>query len=193
MINIHEKHFIESIPYEQVNPSHKRSTDFKNIHDIENKLTSFQIYHEQNLHVITKHNTEKYLSNTKKVSTSPLENQNLTLMQQVTINEGTPYVPVNLSKNAGNPGGELKPYDGKSTRLQELSLMNITYCGAIHYDFHLDMKLDYTISRNFQEMSISELETLHQLCELERTQILQSLALAVLKIPYTGYLLSGNR
>ena len=38
-----------------------------------------------------------------------------------------------------------------------------------------------------------ELETLHQLCELERTHILQSLALAVLKIPYAGYLLSGNR
>ena len=42
-------------------------------------------------------------------------------------------------------------------------------------------------------MSLSELETLHQLCELERTQILQSLALAVLKIPYTTYLLSGKR
>ena len=42
-------------------------------------------------------------------------------------------------------------------------------------------------------MSLSELETLHQLCELERTQILQSLALAVLKIPYAGYLLPGNR
>ena len=46
------------------------------------------------------------------------------------------------------------------------------------------MKLDYPISRIFQEMSLSELETLHQLCELERTQILQPLALAVLKIPY---------
>ena len=45
----------------------------------------------------------------------------------------------------------------------------------------------------FQEMSLSKLETLHQLCELERTQILQSLALAVLKVPYAGYLLSGNR
>ena len=61
--------------------------------------------------------------------------------------------------------------------------MNSTYFGAIHYDNHLDMKLDYTISRTFQEMSLSELETLHQLCELERTQILQSLALAVLKYP----------
>ena len=109
------------------------------------------------------------------------------------INEGTSYVPVNFYKSKGQPGGKLKPYDSKSTRLQELSLMNSTYFGNIHYDIHLDMKLDYTIRRSFQEMSLSELELLHQLCELERTQILQSLALAVLKIPYAGYLLSGNR
>ena len=55
------------------------------------------------------------------------------------------------------------------------------------------MKLDYTISRVFKEISPSELETLHQLCELERTQILQSLALVVLKLSYTGYFLFGNR
>ena len=71
--------------------------------------------------------------------------------------------------------------------------MNRAYFGAIHYDIHLEMKLDYTISKIFQEMSLSELETLHQFCELDRTEILQSLSLAVLKIPYAGYLLSGNR
>ena len=89
------------------------------------------------------------------------------------INEDTSYIPVNLHKTAGNPGGKLEPYDSKSTRLHELSLMINTYFGAIHYGIHLDMKLDYTISRIFQEMSLSELETLHQLCELERTQFLQ--------------------
>ena len=109
------------------------------------------------------------------------------------LNEGTSYIPVNFQKSTGQPGGKLKPHDSKSTRLQELSLMNSTYFDNIHYDIHLDMKLDYTINRIFQEMSLSELERLHQLCELERTQILQSLALAVLKIPYAGYLLSGNR
>ena len=102
------------------------------------------------------------------------------------------YVSVKFQKNAGRTGGKLKPQDTESTRLQELSIMNNTYFGAIHYDIHLDMKIDYTISRIFHEMSLSELETLHQLCELERTQILQSLALALLKIPYAGYLLSGN-
>ena len=102
------------------------------------------------------------------------------------INAGTSYIPVSFQKNTGQPGGKLKPYDSKSTRLQELSLMNSTYFGNIHNDIHLDLKLDYTINRIFQEMSLFDLETLHQLCELERTQILQSLALAVLKIPYAG-------
>ena len=71
--------------------------------------------------------------------------------------------------------------------------MNSTYFGAIHYDIHLDMKLNYTINGIFQKISLSDLETLYQLCELKRTQILQSLAQAVLKIPYAGYLLSRNR
>ena len=74
----------------------------------------------------------------------------------------------------------------KITRLQELSLMNNIYFGATHYDTHLDVKLDYTISRTFQEMSLSELETLHHLYELKTTQTLQSLAIAVLKNPYAG-------
>ena len=104
------------------------------------------------------------------------------------LTDGNTYVSVKFQKNIGRIGGKLKPQDADSTRLQELSLMNRTYFGAIHYDIHLDIKLDYTISRIFQDMSLSELETLHQLCELERTQILQSLALAVLKIPYAGYL-----
>ena len=65
------------------------------------------------------------------------------------INEGTSYIPVNFQKSTGQPGGKLKSHDSKSTRLQELSLMNSTYFVNIHYDIHLDMKLDYTISRIF--------------------------------------------
>ena len=52
------------------------------------------------------------------------------------------------------------------------------------------MKLDNTISRFLQEMSLSELETLYHLCEIPQT--LQSFAPAVLKLRYAGYLLSGN-
>ena len=65
MIKFHEKYFIQSIPYEQVHPSRKLSSNFRNIDNIENKLTRFQIYQEQNLHVntgihFTEHNTLKY-------------------------------------------------------------------------------------------------------------------------------------
>ena len=108
-------------------------------------------------------------------------------------NDENSYILVHLLRNTGQTGGKTESQDKDSTRLQEQSLMNNTYFGAIHYDIHLDMKLDYTISRIFQEMSLSERETLHHSCELEKTQMLQSLALALLKIPYAGYLLSGFR
>ena len=64
-------------------------------------------------------------------------------------NDGKPYTSVNFRESTGQPGGKLTPIDRKNTRLQELSLMNTTYFGNIHYDIHLDMKLDYTISRIF--------------------------------------------
>ena len=103
------------------------------------------------------------------------------------------YISVTFLKNTGRTGGKLRPQDKSSTRLQELSIMNKTYVGAILYYIHLGMKLDYTISGIFQEISLSELETLHRLCELERTQIIQSLHLQ-----YQNYLMqdifwSGNR
>ena len=115
------------------------------------------------------------------------------MYQSHSCTDGNPYVSVNFQENIGRIGGKVKPQDTDSTRLQKLSFMNRTHFGANHYDIHLDMKVDYTKSRIFHEMSLSELETLHQLCELERTQILQSLALAVLKIPYAVYLSSGIR
>ena len=49
IIKVHEKYFIESIPYEQVNPVYKRSKNFENSHDIENKLTRFKIYQKTEL------------------------------------------------------------------------------------------------------------------------------------------------
>ena len=50
------------------------------------------------------------------------------------------YFSVKFQKKTGRIGGKLKPQDTESTRLQELSLMNSTYCGKILYDIHLDMK-----------------------------------------------------
>ena len=82
------------------------------------------------------------------------------------------YVSVKFQKNTGRIGRKLKPQDTDSSHLQELSLMNNTLFDTIHYDIHLDIKLEYTKCGIFQEMSLTELETLHQLCALESTQIL---------------------
>ena len=67
------------------------------------------------------------------------------------------YVSVKFQKNTGRTGGKLKLQDTDSTHLQNLSLMNNTHFGATHYEIHLDMKLDYTISKIFQERSLTEL------------------------------------
>ena len=50
-IKIHQKHFKESIPYEDVNPDHfrQRNYNFRNIHIVEKKLTRFQSYPETEL------------------------------------------------------------------------------------------------------------------------------------------------
>ena len=74
MIKFHQKYFIESIPVEKVNPIEGLSTNFRKIHNVEKKLTLFQIFHETEFACIyknhsTKHNTPKYLLNTTKVST----------------------------------------------------------------------------------------------------------------------------
>ena len=55
-------------------------------------------------------------------------------------NDENSYIPVTFLKITGNPGGKVCPQDEGSTRLQELSLLNNTYFGAIHFDIHLDIK-----------------------------------------------------
>ena len=51
------------------------------------------------------------------------------------------YIPVTFHKNTGNSDGKIYPENKDGTRLQDLSLMNNPYFSAVHYDFHLDMKL----------------------------------------------------
>ena len=155
MIKFHENYFIESIPYEQVNPSRKQSNDFKNILDTQNKLTRCQIYQETEF--ACKYRNPLYKTQYSEILVEYEKGFDMTTGKIKfdpyatchPINEGTSLIPVNFQKSTGQPGGKLKPHDSKSTRLQELSLMNSTYFGNIHYNIHLDMKLDYTISRIF--------------------------------------------
>ena len=60
------------------------------------------------------------------------------------------YIPVTFYENNGNIGGKIRPENKDSTRLWKFSLMKYKYSGAKHYEVHLDMKMDYPISRIFQ-------------------------------------------
>ena len=132
MIIFHEKYFIDSIPFENFNPKQKKqhNTKFRNIHNIEKKLTLFQTYHK--IQFACKYKNPLYKTQyseklveyddgfdmtTGKIKYNPYATHK-------TINKGTPYIPVNLHKNAGNSRGKVKQQYTESTRLQKLSPMN---------------------------------------------------------------------
>ena len=50
--------------------------------------------------------------------------------------------------------------------------LNISnYFATIDYDAHINIKNDFTINHVFKSMTVRELNTLHTVCELERTQL----------------------
>ena len=51
MIKLHQNFFIKSITFEDLNPDQRRHSNyrFRNVHNIENKLTPFQIHPETEL------------------------------------------------------------------------------------------------------------------------------------------------
>ena len=64
---------------------------------------------------------------------------------------------------------------------------------ALDYDAHINTKFDFTINHVFKSMTVQELNHLHTVCELERTQLLTILAMSVKNPHLTGFLLTGNR
>ena len=63
---------------------------------------------------------------------------------------------------------------------------------TIDYDAHINTKIDFTINHVFKSMTVQELNTLHTVCELERTQLLTILAMSVKNPQLAGFLLTGN-
>ena len=124
-----------------MNTHHKLSDDFRKINNIENKLTRFQIYQEtefackyvnplyktQYSEILVEYE-QGFVMTTGKIKVDP----HATAKYKY---DGKPFTPVNFQKSIGQPGGKLTPIDRQSTRLQELSLMNRTYFGNIHYFF----------------------------------------------------------
>ena len=64
---------------------------------------------------------------------------------------------------------------------------------TLNYDAHINTKIDFTINHVFKSMTVQELNTLHTVCELERTQLLTILAMSVKNLQLAGFLLTGNR
>ena len=88
--------------------------------------------------------------------------------------------------------GNIK-YDDSNKRyiLPALNISN--NFATLDYDAHIITKIDFTINHVFKSMTVQELNTLHTICELERTQLLTILAMSVKNPQLAGFLLTGNR
>ena len=71
-----------------------------------------------------------------------------------------------------------------------LNVSNIFH--TIDYDAHINTKIGYTINHVFRSMTVQELNTLHNVCELERNQLFTKLAMSVHNPQLAGFLLTGN-
>ena len=115
------------------------------------------------------------------------------------------------------PGGELRTKENSSNAYQfsidntsqvsytslSFSEVNGKWVGAqpwrsvgadgIDYELHLGTKLDYKMYFNTKQLRHSEMTLLQNQYELERTQMLTILMLAMQNTGLAGYMLTGNR
>ena len=59
---------------------------------------------------------------------------------------------------------------------------------TLDYVAHINTKIDFTINHVFESMTVPELNTLHTVCELKRTQLLTILAMSVRNPQLAGFL-----
>ena len=64
---------------------------------------------------------------------------------------------------------------------------------TIDYEAHINTKIDYSIDHVIKSMSVAELNTLHTICEVERTQLLTILEMSVKNPQLAGFLSTQNR
>ena len=88
--------------------------------------------------------------------------------------------------------GNIK-YDDSNKRYIFPALNISNNFATLDYDAHIITKIDFTTNHVFKSMTVQELNTLHTLCELERTQLLTILAMSVKNPQLVGFLLTGNR
>ena len=117
MKNFHQKFFIESIPFEDVNPDQIRQSNYKfrNIPNKKNKLTRLQLYPETELackYNKTLHKTQYSEILVEYENGFDMSTGKFIIHQMATsnsYNDQNSNVSVKFQKNAGRTGGKLKP------------------------------------------------------------------------------------
>ena len=84
--------------------------------------------------------------------------------------------------------GNIK-YDDSNKRYIFPALNISNNLATLDYDAHIKTKIDFTVNHVFKSMTVQELNTLHTICELERTQLLTILAMSVKNPQLAGFLL----
>ena len=64
---------------------------------------------------------------------------------------------------------------------------------TFEYEAHINTKIDYSINHVFETMSVAEVNNLHTVCKVERTQILIILGMSVKNPQLAGFVLTQNR
>ena len=105
------------------------------------------------------------------------------------MNTGQPKPHSILDQNLS---GKIQ-FDNSNKKYIFLAINISNNFATIDYDAHINTKLDFTINHVFESMTVQELNTLHTVCELERTQLLTILAMSVENPQLAGVLLTGNR
>ena len=73
------------------------------------------------------------------------------------------------------------------------ALNSSNHFATIDFEAHINTKIDYSNDHVFKSMSVAELNTLHTICEVERTQLLTILIMSVKNPQLAGFLLTQNR
>ena len=64
---------------------------------------------------------------------------------------------------------------------------------TLDYDAHINTKFDIPKNHIFKFLTVQELNILHTVCELKRTQLLLILAMSIKNPELAAFLLTGNR
>ena len=84
-------------------------------------------------------------------------------------------------------------FDTSNQKLVFPAINVLKNIAALDYDAYINTKIDFTKVHVFKSMTVQELNTLHTVSELERTQLLTILGMSVKNPQLAGVLLTGNR